>query len=114
MDSSSDPGYPDIPSSAEIGGYIFEPPPWEPVNQPDSEDESAAIRSSTEQLNAHRGRNLYENSLYKGNKTKYQNSIFSSEFSASNSNGTQKIVLRFSSPLSYWSLFYNIVHIFLI
>ena len=41
MDSSSDLRflYPDTPASAEIRGYMFEPPPCDPVNQPDRDDE---------------------------------------------------------------------------
>ena len=46
MASGSDVGfeYPDNPASAEIRGYMFEPPPCEPVNQPDSDDQGTDIR----------------------------------------------------------------------
>ena len=39
------------------------------------------------------------NGLYKGNKIRYLNKNYSSEFSASNSNGTEEFFWRFSSPL---------------
>ena len=40
------------PASAAIGGYMFEPPPCEPVNQPDREDEGTDIRYDIQSYNA--------------------------------------------------------------
>ena len=62
MDSDLGFKCPYIPVSAEIVGYMFEPPPYEPVNQPDSDDEGADIRSSTGELSVHCGRNPHEHS----------------------------------------------------